>query len=699
MPNRLADSASPYLRLHAHQEIDWREWSEEAWAEARERDLPVFVSLGYHACHWCHVMREETFDDPMIAQKLNDGYVAIKVDREERPEVDAVYMNVTQALTGRGGWPNSVFCTPTGEPFFAGTYFPLQAHGGLPGFGEVLDALTQAWVTRRDEVVESGAQIAAQLRDQELPMVEGLDVCAVRQQVLDDVDPIHGGFGGAPKFPPHLLIDALLVSGDAGELDAASHALEAMARGGICDQLGGGFHRYTVDAAWVVPHFEKMLYDNALLLGAYTAGWRRTPDHEPWRRSFFADVVRRLVGWLEREMRLDSGAFAASLDADSADIRGMAHEGIYYAWTPELLDDALGPEDGDWASRIFHVTKQGTFEHGLSTLCFHGHPDAERLERVRAKLLAERQTRFAPARDDKVVASWNGLTIDALVRAAMVFGERSWLELARGAVEATWAMFDGITLARTQLGDVLGPDGTCEDYAALALGYARFAGATGERQWLDRAVTLVDRADALFRCDDGGWWDAAGDPALFRRSRDRADAATPSGTAVMVAATRLVGLLAERPDLIERADSGLRTTYATLAQWPRAAGWALQQAMISDEARRGLRPATIVVVTPDGDPCHALARAVWRMAPDGSAIVTLREGQQWGSLAEGRTVREDAPVAAIEVPVGPCHDGEEPPKAPVVLDVPGTVYVCRGTACFEPVSAVEGLKDVLWRRC
>ena len=389
MANRLRDALSPYLLLHADDPVDWWEWGDEALAEAARRDVPLFVSVGYAACHWCHVMREESFSDPDVAALVNASFVAVKVDREERPDVDAVYMQATQAMTGSGGWPMTVFATPDGRPFFAGTYYPPVRNGHMPAFAEVVTALAEVWATRRDEVVGSADQILAQLvqvtdvaTDAERP-----DPQATVELLSQGYDPLHGGFGRAPKFPPTTVLDALLVRGDPATLDLATGTLDAMARGGICDQLGGGFHRYSVDAGWVVPHFEKMLYDNALLLGTYARAWRRVPAHDEARRDLYADVVERLVGWLLREMRLEGGAFAASLDADSADVRGMAHEGIFYVWSPELLVDALGEADGEWARDVFHVTAGGTFDHGLSVLQRRGRPDTVRLDDVRDRLL------------------------------------------------------------------------------------------------------------------------------------------------------------------------------------------------------------------------------------------------------------------------------------------------------------------------
>lgn len=672
MPNRLIDSSSPYLQLHAYNPVEWWEWCPEAWAEAERRHVPVFVSVGYSACHWCHVMAEESFDNPEIAATLNENFVCIKVDREERPDIDAVMMTATQALTGGGGWPTSVFCTPDGAPFFAGTYFPPQPRDGMPGFGQVAAALGAAWRDREAEVLESGRQIVAELAPlQSAPAPTSLDLHAARQRAFDEFDPLHGGWGSQPKFPNPMLIDALLVAGDPGELELATHALEAMARGGIHDQIGGGFHRYAVDAGWVVPHFEKMLSDNALLLGSYTRGWRRTPDHSPAQRALLERVVEGIVGWLERDMRTPEGLFAASLDADSGDIRGIQGEGVYYVWSPELLEDALGADDGGWARSVFHVTEAGTFDEGLSTLILHGHPDAERLASVRERLLAARAEREAPARDDKIIASWNGWLLDSLLQAALVFHRPEWFALARELGEALWSVhWDGTRLARISRDGQATVDGQCVDYAAVALGFARLAGATGEHVWVERAQTLLQRANELFGADDGGWFDASTDADLYARPRDVADSATPSATSTMVAALRLTGLLADDRELLQRAERGLATGQPMIMTSPRAAGWLLEQTMVGDEARRGLRPATVVVVTPDDDPMDELVRAAWRMAPAGSAIVAIRDGERFGSLTEDRHA----------------------------VGGKATAYVCRGEQCFAPVSGVEELRTPLWTR-
>jgi len=708
MPNRLAGSSSDYLLQHAHNAIDWWPWSPEAFAEAERRAVPVLVSVGYSACHWCHVMAHESFEDAEVGALVNERFVAIKVDREERPDVDAVYMRATQALTGQGGWPMTVFTTPDGRPFFAGTYYPPAPAGGMPSFTQVCEAISDAWATRRDEVLGSASVIVEQLAQvNALPAADAPpEVWPSLDALSADFDLLHGGFGGAPKFPAPLVVDALLVKGEPGLLDLAQRTLEAMARGGIHDQVGGGFHRYAVDAGWVVPHFEKMLYDNALLLGAYARGWRRTPSDAEALRGLFERVVRGIVGWLEREMVTPSGGFAASLDADSADIRGMAHEGIHYVWSPELLADALGDDDAAWAASVFHVTTAGTFEHGLSTLQLRGAPDPERLARVTARLLEVRQQRFAPPRDAKVVASWNGWTIDALVTAAMVFGEPRWLDLALDAARVLWGVHwtaDG--LRRVSYDGVAGDaPGTAEDHGAVALAFGRLAGVTGDAAWLRHAVTILDRAVELFGADDGGFFDAAsGD--LFTRPRDVTDNPTPSGTITLAAALRHVGLLADRGDLVARADAAVATTWGTVAASPRFAPAALTEVLLADEARQGMRAAVAVVVDADGDPFNLAARACWRMAPAGTVIVSGRPG------ATGFAHHfDDRPVVRTPAPritsasVGPgglvratTTDGEEYDDHEVV-ETDQTVYVCRGMTCFAPASTVQEIRAALWSR-
>ena len=670
MANRLAHSLSPYLLQHADNPVDWWEWGDDAFAEAERRDVPILLSVGYAACHWCHVMAHESFEDEQVAAAVNGRFVAVKVDREERPDVDAVYMSATTALTGHGGWPMTCLLTPSGDPFFAGTYLPRAQ------FLQLLDGAAHAWETDRERVLSSGATVAERLREltgPPAPTVIDPDVCdtAVRR-LRSTYDEARGGFGGAPKFPPSMVLEFLLRhharTGSADALAMVTGTAHAMARGGLYDQLGGGFARYSVDADWVVPHFEKMLYDNALLLGSYVRGWRRVPDHDPALRGLLERTVRGIVGWLERDLLLPGGGFAASLDADSADDRGMQHEGIHYVWSPDLLRAALGEADGEWAAGVFHVTNAGTFEHGLSTLQLRGNPDPVRLRDTCERLLGVRSRRFAPARDDKLVAAWNGFAIDSLVWAATVFDEPGWLRLAAGAAAALWDLHcvDG-RLRRTSLAGVAGEaPGAAEDYGAVALGFARLAGALGDATWLRRAEALLEVALALFAAPDGGFFDAASDAEpLFARPRDVQDNPTPSGTMCLVAALRLVALLADRPEWGERADAAALTTHGLLAAAPRFAGAALVDAVIAYEARTGLRPAVAVVVA--DDPLSELARATWRMAPVGTAVLVGPAGT-----------------------TGFAHHFES--------REPDLAYVCRGTTCFAPAADVAGLRAALWSR-
>ena len=669
MANRLADSPSDYLLQHAHQPVDWWPWGSEALAHAAELDRPVLLSIGYASCHWCHVMSHESFEDPETAEFINTHFVPVKVDREQQPVLDQVFMTATQLMNeGAGGWPLTAFLTPDGRPFFTGTYFPPEPQPGRPSFRQVLQALAETWESDRQTLVAGADVVAGHLAALSAAPLDGTapEVHAAIDTIGADFDLIHAGFGTAPKFPSATVLDALLVRGDAQSLELAQRTLEAMARGGIHDQVGGGFHRYATDPGWVIPHFEKMLDDNALLLGTYIRGWRRTADHDEGLRALLERTAYGITGFLERELRDENGAFMAGLDADSCDIRGAVFEGIHYLWTPELLFDALGDEDGDWATQVFHVTAGGTFGEGLSTLQLRGRPDLDRLAEVSARLLTERGHRFRPATDRLVVTAWNALAISSLVTGALIWNEPHWLDLAldtaRYLAEAHLA---GGELRHSSLAGQVNPQAaTAEDHGTLADAFAILAGATGDAAWLRRAETLCDRALEIFSAEDGGFFDAeAGE--LFVRSRSLTDNVTPSGTSALVRALRRVGQMAEHPGLLARADAAAATTWATVAENPRFAGSALEDLMVADEARRGLRPAMVVVSS--GDPFDELARAAWRLAPAGSVILTAPAGTGgFGSWLESRERR--------------------------------AVYVCRGDRCFDPVTDYTELKTPLWHR-
>lgn len=669
MANRLADSPSDHLLQYAHQPVDWWPWGSEALAHAAELDRPVLLSIGYASCHWCHVMSHESFEDPETAEFINTHFVPVKVDREQQPVLDQVFMTATQLMNeGAGGWPLTAFLTPDGRPFFTGTYFPPEPQPGRPSFRQVLQALAETWESDRQALVAGADVVAGHLAAlSAAPLADTApEVHAAIDTIGADFDLIHAGFGTAPKFPSATVLDALLVRGDAQSLELAQRSLEAMARGGIHDQVGGGFHRYATDPGWVIPHFEKMLDDNALLLGTYIRGWRRTADHDEGLRALLERTAYGIAGFLERELRDENGAFMAGLDADSCDIRGAVFEGIYYLWTPELLFDALGDEDGDWATQVFHVTAGGTFGEGLSTLQLRGRPDLDRLAEVSARLLTERGHRFRPATDRLVVTAWNALAISSLVTGALIWNEPHWLDLAldtaRYLAEAHLA---GGELRHSSLAGQVNPQAaTAEDHGTLADAFAILAGATGDAAWLRRAETLCDRALEIFSAEDGGFFDAE-TGELFVRSRSLTDNVTPSGTSALVRALRRVGLMAEHPGLLARADAAAATTWATVAENPRFAGSALEDLMVADEARRGLRPAMVVVSS--GDPFDELARAAWRLAPAGSVILTAPAGTGgFGSWLESRERR--------------------------------AVYVCRGDRCFDPVTDYTELKTPLWHR-
>ena len=438
MTNRLAAETSPYLLQHAHNPVDWYPWGPEALERAKVEDRPIFLSIGYSACHWCHVMAHESFENPAIAEQLNRDFVPIKVDREERPDLDDVYMAAVQTMTGGGGWPMSVFLTPTLEPFFGGTYFPPDDRHGMPGFPRVLTAIADAYRTRRDEVVEQGRQLAAHLREQ-LEVhpghaeVERRHLDAAVTRLAETFDPVHGGFGGAPKFPAPMTLEFLLRasrrSGDASTLGMVTLTLDRMADGGIHDQIGGGFARYSTDDRWLVPHFEKMLYDNAQLAHAYLEAFRATGSER------YADVARRTLDFMIRELGTEDGGFASALDADSE-----GEEGRFYTWDLAEFLAALeaGGVDSADARRLadaWGVVEGGNWE-GRSILHVAGPapPSEDVLERARAALLSARERRVRPGRDDKQLAAWNGMALRAISVGALVLGDERFAAAARACV-------------------------------------------------------------------------------------------------------------------------------------------------------------------------------------------------------------------------------------------------------------------------
>ncbi|MGP4099996.1 thioredoxin domain-containing protein [Nonomuraea sp. KM90] len=661
--NRLKDATSPYLLQHADNPVDWHPWGEEAFAEARSRDVPLLISVGYSACHWCHVMAHESFEDPGTARLMNEHFVNIKVDREERPDVDAVYMGATQAMTRQGGWPMTVFATPDGHPFYCGTYFPR------PHFQRLLTEVHNVWTGDRESVLQQGSKVVQALNENTtlpsgpLPGEETLRQ-AVRN-LRESFDAADGGFGGAPKFPPSMVLEFLLRS---GEREMSGRTLEAMARGGMYDQLGGGFARYSVDSGWVVPHFEKMLYDNALLLRVYTHWWK----------AGGGDLARRVAletaDWLLRELRTPEGGFASALDADSEGV-----EGKFYVWTPEELSEVLGEDDGRWAAELFEVT--GTFEHGTSVLQLLRDPeDPARHADVRARLLAARERRVRPGRDDKVVASWNGLAIAALAETGVVFERPDLVAAATAAAEllAGTHMADGRLLRTSRDGRAGTNAGVLEDYANLAEGLISLYGVTGEARWLRLAGSLLDTVLDRFADGTGGFYDTADDAErLFQRPQDPTDNATPSGQYAAAGALLSYGALTGSTRHREAAHAALGTVSVLATGHARFAGWGLA---VARAALSG--PVEVAVVGPADDPRTAALHREALLA-DAPGLVVALGRDDGGDRGTGDPLvpREAAFPALLE-------------GRGLVGDAPAA-YVCRGFTCRMPVTTVEALRAEL----
>ncbi|GAA4204874.1 thioredoxin domain-containing protein [Actinocatenispora rupis] len=647
--NRLSGATSPYLLQHAANPVDWWEWGEDAVAEARRRDVPLLISVGYAACHWCHVMAHESFEDPAVAAVVNECVVPVKVDREERPDVDAVYMTATQAMTGQGGWPMTVFATPDGAPFWCGTYLPAAQ------FTRLVRAVAEAWRERRDEVVGQGDAVVDALRRAAAPVrpTQPLDasmLAAAVSRLAADHDAANGGFGTAPKFPPSMVLEFLLRhhsrTGDARALELARSTCDAMARGGIYDQLAGGFARYSVDATWTVPHFEKMLYDNALLLRAYAHLWRATGDVTARR------VAAETTGFLLHDLRVGA-AFAASLDADAA-----GTEGSTYVWTPAELRAVLGDADGAWAAEVFGVTDAGTFEHGASVLRLPADPaDTARWSTVRERLLAYRATRPQPARDDKVVAAWNGLAITALVEYANLAGDADAGDaaVAAGRFLAAEHLVDGRLRRVSRDGRVGAPAGILEDHGAVAQAFCALHQHTADPYWLGRARVVLDAALAHFRTD-GAWFDTADDAErLVSRPTDPTDNATPSGLASVAEALVTYAALTGEAAYREAGESALAVLSPIVAEYPRFAGHALA---VGEAVAAG--PYQIAVVGDD----PALRAAAWAVDSPGAVVVAGAPDAPGVPLLAGR----------------PLVSGRS------------AAYPCRGFVCDLPVTTADALR-------
>jgi uncharacterized protein YyaL (SSP411 family) len=569
--NRLAKETSPYLLQHARNPVDWYPWGEEAIERARREGKPILLSIGYSACHWCHVMERESFEDPAVARIMNEHFVNVKVDREERPDIDHIYMQAVQAMTGHGGWPMTLFLTPEGVPFYGGTYFPPAPRHGLPGFPQVLTAIAEAWRTRRDEVVRSSEQVAAELsRSEHLrAAAQGLSeeiLGSAFHGIAAQADEAGGGLAGAPKFPQPMVWEFVLRywkrTGDESAERLVRTTLTRMARGGIYDQLGGGFHRYSVDARWLVPHFEKMLYDNAQLASLYLHAWLAFGDPE-YRR-----IVEETLDYVLREMTDPAGGFYSAQDADSE-----GEEGKFFVWTPDEIRDVLGP-DADLALSYWGVDRGPNFE-GKNILWVPGAPDPERIAPLRRRLLAARERRVHPARDDKVLAAWNGLAARAFAEAGRVLGRADYVAAAtRNVAFVLGAMRDGGRLLRAWKAGRARLKGYLEDYAMTAAALLDVYEATFERRWLDEARRLADALLDLF-WDDGvaGFYDTGRDhERLVVRPRNLFDNAVPCGSSVAIETLLRLAVLTGDRRYGDRAVAALRPMADLMARHPTAFG-------------------------------------------------------------------------------------------------------------------------------
>jgi uncharacterized protein YyaL (SSP411 family) len=673
MPNRLATETSPYLRQHAENPVDWYPWGPEALGRARREDKPILLSIGYAACHWCHVMAHESFEDPVTAQVMNDEFVSIKVDREERPDVDSVYMQAVQSMTGHGGWPMTMFLTPAGEPFYAGTYFPPQDRHGMPSFTRVLRSVADAYRSKRDRI----EQTAAAMR--EIYAAAGARLTAsgalgpdtfdrAYQSLAAQYDPRHGGFNGAPKFPPTMSLEFLLTYAartEAGTAaDMAAETFRRMARGGIYDQIGGGFHRYSVDEAWLVPHFEKMLYDNALLVAFGVHLWQATQDAEVRR------VVEATLDWVQREMTDTDGGFFASLDADSE-----GEEGRFYLWDESEIDLALGPDSAVFKT-YFGVTPAGNFE-GRTILHVDADPSvvAKRvgvpagvltaaLARAREVILARRASRVRPARDEKKLAAWNGLMLRASALAARALGRPPDLDLAVANAEFLHRVLvqpDGRVM-RTHTHGVTKIPGYLDDHAAVALGFLATYELTFDRVWLDRARTIGDAIGTWFWDEDThGFFDTARDAdPLITRPRDITDNAVPSGTSLAVELYLRLAELVGAPELHSRATRVLEAVAEPMARYPTAFGH-----ILADADRAVYGAVTVAIV---GDPGSSAFRALAAAAAPRFVPALVLAG---GTPAD---------VGELSVLGTRLPDNRS-----------ATAYLCRHRVCEAPQSDAAGL--------
>jgi uncharacterized protein YyaL (SSP411 family) len=681
--NRLSRETSPYLRQHAHNPVDWYAWGPEALERARQLDRPIFLSIGYSACHWCHVMEHESFEDPEIARLLNDHFVSIKVDREERPDLDQIYMTAVQLLTGQGGWPMSVFLTPDLKPFYGGTYFPPEDHYGRPGFKRLLHALIDAWDKRRDEITQSSTQITQQL--QRVGRLEpgqgelGPELLKHATAQLERAfDPTYGGFGSAPKFPHpmdlRLLLRAWKRFGNEQALHMTRLTLDRMAQGGIYDHLGGGFHRYSTDERWLVPHFEKMLYDNALLSMAYLEAYQATGE------PAYRQVVEETLGYVLREMTSPEGPFYSTQDADSEGV-----EGKFFVWSAAEIERILGKERADAFTYVYDVTPEGNWEgHNILHRVKTDEQDArllsipvDELRRqmadARQQLIAVRSRRVWPGRDEKSLTSWNGLMIAAFAQAARVLENSSYAAAATRAADFILLRMrapDGRLFRTYTAGSEPKLNGYLEDYAFVLDALVSLYEATFAARWIEAALELTGiLIDQFWDPNEGGFFYTGRDhEALLTRTKDMHDSSIPSGNAMAVTALLRLAKLTGQRDWQEKAATTLRLFRGLMEASPMAAG----QMLVGLDFYLGPVQEFAVVGNQDGDETRRVLRAICRpFRPN--KVVAVRSPEERESEAEGS-------LALL---------ADKPARGSV------TTYICRDFACQAPLVGAEAVEAAL----
>jgi uncharacterized protein YyaL (SSP411 family) len=675
MANHLQNETSPYLLQHLDNPVDWYPWGDEAMALAKAEDKPILLSIGYAACHWCHVMAHESFEDEATAAQMNADFVNVKVDREERPDVDSIYMQAVTAMIGRGGWPMTVFLTPEGKPFYAGTYFPDEPRHGMPSFRQILTGIKQAWDNDRDNVLNSAGEVAEQLQQLSTVALEqspvGEDTLGQAMRGLSgNFDPTWGGFGGAPKFPPPMTIEFLLQQHlrdpESDAIAMAEKTLQKMAQGGMYDQVGGGFARYSVDHKWLVPHFEKMLYDNAQLARAYVHAWQVTGN------AFYGRIVEETLDYLLREMRHEDGGFYSSLDADSEGV-----EGKFYVWSADEIRQALG-DDADLFMKLYGVSEEGNWE-GHNILNLHLDPNGlakqldiepaelgERVARCRATLYEVRAQRVWPGLDDKVLTSWNGLTLAALADAGAALDREDYVGAAVANAEflyRTMRTESGRLLRTWKAGSDAKYNGYLEDYAFLAEGLLALYQATFDPRWFDWARELVALMLEHFRdAENGGFFDTSDDhESLIHRPKDLQDNAIPCGNSVATTVLLKLALLTGEGELQSLAESNLGTMTKFMSQYPTGFGqWLTAASFMLGNPRE----VALVGSPAELEPLIAVVRD------------TYRPFQVTAAGNEGTT----------EIPLL-----RDRPK----VDGKGTAYVCRHFVCQAPVTEPSMLEREL----